>query len=131
VHSERYWLPSVPVTLAISSYGIQLLFDKLRTADRKKVIASILITTVLMMPGRLWLVPDIPQSQYLYNRAAKAHNMRNYLLALTLFEESAETSPPGSTTAIYARMEALRISQALNLEDRIILHTELLRRELE
>ncbi|RKZ05197.1 hypothetical protein DRQ21_00015 [Candidatus Fermentibacteria bacterium] len=131
VHSERYQLPSVPVTLAISSYGIQLLFYNLKTADRKRAIASILIAIVLMIPGRLWQVPEIPQGQYLYNRAAKAYNMRNYLLALTLFEESIETSLPGSTTAIYARMEALRISQALNLEDRVTLHTELLRMELD
>lgn len=130
VHSERYWLPALPVTLAISVSGLQLLFKNLNTHKRRKTIAAILLAIILMLPGLLWPVPDIPEGQYLYNRAAKAYNMRNYILALTLFEESIEASPSRSSTSVHARMEALRISQALNLETRIILHTEALQQEI-
>ncbi len=125
-HSERYILPVLPVSLAIAASGLQLLFQKLRTAERKKAIVAILIASALLLSGRLWPVPEIPEGQYLYNRAAKAFNMQNHLLALTLFEESIEASPSGSSISVHARMEALRISQALNLEDRTILHTEAL-----
>lgn len=130
-HSERYLLPVLPVTFGVASYGLHLLFHKLRTVERKKAIAAILISISLLLPGILWPTPEISEGQYLYNRAAKAYNMRNYLLALTLFEESAEISPPGTTTSIHSRMEALRISQAYNFEDRIILHTESLQAELQ
>ncbi len=130
-HSERYILPVLPVSLAIAACGLQLLFQKLRTVERKKAIIAILIASALLLSGRLWPVPEIPEGQYLYNRAAKAFNMRNHLLALTLFEESIEASPYGSSISVHARMEALRISQTLNLEDRIYFHTEALRLELQ
>jgi len=131
VHSERYWLPTVPVTLAVSVSGLQFFFKNLKTPERKKSITAIFLAIILMITGLLWPVPEIPEGQYLYNRAVKAYNMRNYILALTLFEESAEATPPGTTISVHARMEALRISQALNLQDRVLLHSQILQREIE
>jgi hypothetical protein len=84
-----------------------------------------------MLPGIFWPVPEIPAGTYYYNRAVKAYNLQYYILALTLFEEAAEASPPHSTTSVFAGMEALRISQDLNLEDRIAIHTQALQREME
>ncbi len=130
VHSERFWLPAVPVSLAISVSGLQHLINN-PIARTKRIAVSILLTIVLMLPGLIWPVPQIPEGHYLYNRAAKAYNMRNYILALTLFEKAAEVSPQGTSTSVHARMEALRISQALNLDDRVRLHSQLLQLEID
>lgn len=129
-HSERYWIPAIPVAIAMASAGLYMLFRRLKT-DRKKSMIAIAVTILLMVPGSLWPVHEIPEGQYLYNRAVKAYNMGNHIQALVLFEESAEVSIPGTTTFVYARMEALRIAQAYNMQDRIILHTRLLRQEME
>ncbi len=130
VHSERYWLPAVPVTLAVASAGIQYLYNKFRVIKKIKLIVLSFFVLFLMLPGLLWPVPSIPQDQYLFNRAVKAYNLRIYILALSLFEESASISPPGSSVSILARMEALRISEAYNMEAKIIFHTEILRNEM-
>lgn len=131
VHSERYWLPAVSITLAIASSGLWFLIQRLKTADRKTAIAVILTAIILMIPGMVWPVPENNEGCFLYNRAAKAYNMGNYILALTLFEQSAEASPPGSSISVHARMEALRISLAYSFEDRIILHRQTLQQEIE
>ena len=131
VHSERYWLPAVSVTLAISSSGLSFLFQRLKTTDWKMAVAAILVAIILMIPGMIWPIPEITEGSSLYNRAAKAYNMGNCILALTLFEQAAEVSPPGSSISVHARMEALNISLFYNLEDRIILHTEALQQEME
>jgi len=127
-HSERYWIPAIPVTLAIASAGLHSLLSKLNTA-RKTSIIAIAIALLLMIPGSLWPVPEIPEGLYLYNRAAKAFNMRNYIMALILFEESAEASPPGSITYVQARMQVLRITEALDMENQIIHYSPLLQQD--
>jgi hypothetical protein len=130
-HSERYLLPVLPVTAAISGAGLQLLFHTIKNKHWKRASIAVLSAAALMIPGALWPVPDIPESVYFYNRAAKAYNMGNYPLALLLFEESASVSPRVTTVSINSRVEALRISRALGLEDRVQLHSRILQQETQ
>jgi hypothetical protein len=117
-HSERYWIPAIPVTLASASAGLHSLIQNLKTARRQSIMA-IVIAILLMMPGAIVPVPEVPEGQYLYNRAVKAYNMHNYIKALVLFEASAEASPPESNTYVQARMHVLQITEALDIESRI------------
>ena len=123
-HSERYFILALPAALAVACSGLEIFFQNIGTPERKKTLTAVLLTFAIVLTGKPWQVAEVPYGQYLFNRGAKAYNMRNYLLALTLFEESAEASPPGSSTFINAESEALRISQAYNFDDRILLHTE-------
>ncbi len=124
-HSERYWIPAIPVSLAAGAAGFSLLLKKMKT-NPKRAIAVVVFSLLLMTSGFFWPTPGVPEGQYVYNRAVKAYNMGNYILALSLFEEAAEASPPGSTTSVYARMEAVRILRAYNMQDRVDYHTRLL-----
>jgi hypothetical protein len=115
-HSERYWIPALPVSLAMASAGLQTLFEKLRSRRKESIIAAAL-SLLLMSAGALWPVPDVPEGQYLYNRAVKAYNMQNYVMALSLFERAAEASPPGSTVREQAELQVQRIEEALEIGD--------------
>lgn len=131
VHSERYWLPGVPAGIALASSGYGTVLTLLRTpAKRKRTVAALAGSALLMLPGLIWPVRSTPEGLYLYNRAVRAYNMGNPVLSLTLFEAAAEESPPGTHTSVYARYMAINLSRAMNLEERAARHSAELEREL-
>lgn len=117
LHSERFWLPAVPLSLAASAWGITL-FSRWDKGPWLKTAIACGIAAVLLLPGFLWPVPVVPEGIYLYNRGAKAYTLGNYLLSMTLFEDAAEASDPGSSVQMQSRMEAVRIARALGLDER-------------
>jgi hypothetical protein len=126
VHCERYWLPALPPALAAAAAGLTLLWRWVRTGKRRKTLAMMAAAAVMMLPGLLWPVPEVPESQYLRGMAVRAYNMGNYRHALTLYERSALAARRGSVTSVYSRYEALRISRALRMDDRAREHARIL-----
>jgi hypothetical protein len=128
LHSERFWLPAVPISLVASARGIAL-FAGWKRGPWLKTALALALGAVLLLPGFLWPVPEVPEGIYLYNRGAKAYGMGSYLLSMTLFEEAAEVSEPGSSVSIQSRMEAIRIARGLGLTERAEGHIRLLQLE--
>lgn len=131
VHSERFWIPAIPVTLAAASAGLCSLWRAMREARRRQAAVVAVAFIAIMLPGMLWPVPDVAEGFYLYNRAVKTFHLGNSPLALILFEEAAEVSPYGTITSIQARMMAARLSLALGMEDRAREHALVLEREMD
>jgi hypothetical protein len=129
VHSERFWIPAIPSALAAASAGVSCLVRG--RCGRGTLPVVIGITAVLLAPGALRPVPEIPLGQYLYNRGVKAYNLGSSSHALFLFEEAARVSPRGTATSIQAGVMALEISRALGLDGRARARALDLARELE
>jgi len=66
---------------------------------------------------------------YLFNRAVKAFNLGNYILALSLFEESADNSPSGSTVEVYARIQVINIAVSLGMTEKAQENYEILQEQ--
>ncbi|PIE53065.1 hypothetical protein CSA37_02905 [Candidatus Fermentibacteria bacterium] len=114
---ERYWVPAIPVSLALAASGTSILIRKINT-DRWKSLTVIFLALLALLPGLLWPVPEIPEGMYFFNRGVKAFNMNNHVLALRLFEESIRLSPPRSTIAVQARVQSVNIAASLGMTER-------------
>ncbi len=126
VHCERYWLPALPSALAAAAAGLTVLWRWMVSGRILRTFAAACAAAVLMLPGLLWPVPEVPEGQYLRGMAVRAYNMGDYRHALTLYERSALMAPEGSVTAVYSRYEALRITRALGMDDRAREHARIL-----
>jgi hypothetical protein len=127
VHSERFWIPALPATLAVSAAGLTLFFRGFRHGW--KTALSVVVLILLLLPGTLRPTPETPLGFYLYNRAVKVFHMGNIPLSLLLFEEAADVSPSGSHISVYSRAMAVQIARSLSMDERADAHALILRQE--
>jgi hypothetical protein len=126
VHSERFFLPALPLMLAVAACGTGHLAGILRGSVWKGV-AVFAAGAALMTPAFIWPVPDVPEDIYLSSLAVRAYNMRDYPLALELFERTAVLSEPGTFTWEQGHREAAIIAGALGDPARAAEHEAVLR----
>jgi|GEM_PF-539126 len=125
VHSERFFLPALPLMLAIASTGLGYLYGILRSHPWKGAVV-VAAGAALMVPTFIWPVPDVPEDMFLSSLAVRAYNMRDYPLSLELFERTAVISEPGTFTWDQAHREAAIIARALGDPARAAEHEALL-----
>jgi hypothetical protein len=122
VHSERFFLPVMPQMLIIGGLGLK---QALRSEGTLRRVAAVAAGLLLLVPAVLRPAPAIPEGLYLRSLAARAYNMSDYPLALTLYERSALLSPEGSINYIQAHQAAARVARALGLEEIAESHEQL------
>jgi hypothetical protein len=122
VHSERFFLPVVPQMLVIAGLGLRQAF---MSQSRPRAAGAVAAGLLLLVPAVLRPVPAIPEGLYLRSLAARAYNMTDYELALTLYERSALLSPEGSINYVQAHQAAARVARAMGLEETADAHEEL------
>lgn len=118
---ERYWIPALPVSLSLAAYGIAMFSKKYRSRTGTALLTALAVV-LLMLPGAIWPVPEIPSGQYYFNRGVKAFNTGNNVLALSLFEESAANCPTGTTMEVHARIQAFNLAVHLGMRERAMVH---------
>jgi hypothetical protein len=123
---ERFFLPVLPLILAVSAAGAGYLAQSFKDHPRKGV-AAVAIGAALLVPTFIWPVPDVPEDMFLSSLAVRAYNMGDYPLSLELFERTAVISEPGTFTWEQAHREATIIAGALGDPARAAGHEALLR----
>lgn len=116
-HGERYWLPAVPLTLAVSVPAF-VLFGKALFHLKSEALAALGLALLLMIPALIWPVPEAVEGSWLYNRGVKAYNAGMPVLALNLFDSAAEVSPEGSSIRAYSLMQAFQTASGLGMSGR-------------
>lgn len=91
LHSERFFLPALPAFLAAGAAGLSIAW---RGRGRMRLAAA--AGLVLMVPAVLRPAPRVPEGLYIQSLAARAYNMGDMELALTLYERAALECPAGS-----------------------------------
>ncbi|MBN2607983.1 MAG: hypothetical protein JXA64_02625 [Candidatus Fermentibacteraceae bacterium] len=112
VHSERYFLPVLPVMAAASAGGLTVLVRGLRRSAIRWSAAGA-AGLLLALPGLFYPVPKVPEELYISSLAVRAHYMEDYPLSLELFERAALLSERGSVVWVQGHREAARIASAL------------------
>lgn len=125
VHSERYFLPVLPLMIASGTAGLTVLFRSFRD-NRAGWTAAGAAGLVLAVPALLHPVPGVPEPLFVGSLAVRAYHMEDWDLALELFERSALISPPGSVPWVQGHREAARIAGALGMEERAEQHLRML-----
>jgi len=126
VHSERYFLPELPSMLVVAAVGSELLL-KLFRERFSKGLAMAGVGLALMVPMIVWPVPRVPEPNFISSLAVRAYNMRDYHLALELFERTAVISEPGSFTWVQGHTEAAVIHRAAGRIEEALQHEAALR----
>ncbi len=125
VHSERYFLPVLPLILISTVLGMKCLLELFREMFLKGLV-FVLVGLFLLLPLLFFPVPLLPESHYIGSLAVRAYNMGNYELSLELFERQAVLAPPGTVSWVRAHEESARIARALGMRDKVVEHEELI-----
>jgi len=126
VHSERYFLPVLPMMMASGVSGLTVLVGNFH-GRRVAWAAAGAAGLILAVPALLHPVPGVPEPLFVGSLAVRAYHMEDWDLALELFERSALLSPYGSVPWVQGHREAARIAGALGLADRAEQHLLMLR----
>lgn len=125
-HSERYFLPCLPVLLAVAAAGCTILFRLIRKTPLKGVAMG-LTGLILLIPSFIYPVPEIPEEQYIGSLGVRAFHMQDYELALELFERQAILAPPGTVPWIQGHTNAATICRSLGMVERAREHETIIR----
>lgn len=125
VHSERFFLPVLPLITVTAASGLSVLF-RCFSRHRIRWTAATLAGLLLLVPSLLYPVPRVPDALYVGSLAVRAYHMEDYPLALELFERSAMISPSGTVPWVQGHREAARISAALGMGERAEQHRRIL-----
>lgn len=125
-HSERYFLPILPILLAVTATGCTILFQFIRQTPLKG-IAFGLAGLILLIPALIYPVPGIPEEQYIGSLGVRAFHMQDYELALELFERQAVLAPPGTVPWMQGHTNAANICRALGMEERALEHEQIIK----
>jgi len=126
-HTERYWLPVLPVQCAVAGAGISLACEAFRRGRRARACIACATGLVLAVPAVVRPVVHIPEGLYQQSLAVRAYQLGRYGMSLDLFERSAVELPPGSYAWVISHQEAARISAALGDQERAGEHLDALR----
>jgi hypothetical protein len=125
IHSERFFLPVLPVMAAASAGGLTVLVRGLGKSVIRWAAAGA-AGLLLAVPGLFCPVPKVAEELYVSSLAVRAYYMEDYTLSLELFERAALLSDRGSVVWVQGHREAARIASALGDEARAGQHVRLL-----
>ncbi|MFO8183446.1 MAG: hypothetical protein R6U39_04670 [Candidatus Aegiribacteria sp.] len=125
VHSERYFLPALPLMAAAGVSGLTVLFRRAGTAPLRWAAAGI-TGLLLMLPSLIYPVPRVPEEMFIGSLAVRAHHMEDYVTALELFERAALLARRGSVVWVQGHSEAAGIARALGNTERAEQHENIL-----
>ncbi len=127
VHSERYFLPVLPLMLAAAASGWTALARAFGSSRRRAVLQAA-AGLLLMVPALLYPVPEVPENLYVGSLAFRALDMGDSETALELFERQAVISPQGSLARYQGHAQAALLARELGMEERAEAHEDILER---
>lgn len=125
VHSERYFLPALPLMVVSGVSGLTVLFRKAGTAPLRWAVAAF-PGLLLLLPSLFYPVPGVPEELFIGSLAVRAHHMQDYTTALELFERAALLARRGSVVWVQGHSEAAVIARALGYTERAEQHEDIL-----
>lgn len=125
VHSERYFLPALPLMVAAGVSGLTVLFRRAGTAPLRWAGAGTL-GLLLLLPSLIHPVPAVPEELFISSLAVRAYHMEDYNKALELFERAALLARRGSVVWVQGHSEAAGIARALGYTERAEQHEDIL-----
>ncbi len=120
-YSERYFLPILPVLLGVSAAGSTILFRMIRKAPLEGIILG-LAGLLLLIPAFIYPVPEIPEEQYIGSLGVRAFHMKDYAVALELFERQAVLAPPETVPWLQGHTNAAITCKILGMTERAADH---------
>lgn len=125
VHSERYFLPALPLMVAAGVSGLTVMFRKAGTAPLRRTAAGTL-GLILLLPSLIYPVPEVPEELFIGSLAVRAYHMEDYDKALELFERAALLARQGSIVWVQGHSEAAVIARTLGYTERAEQHEDIL-----
>ncbi len=124
VHSERFFIPALPVMLAVTAAGASTLVGSTGGARARLAILA-LAGLIPASAAVLRPVPVVPEGIFLQSMGTRAYNDGDAHLALTFYERAALASPPGSMTRYESHMAAAAMADLVGERERAEEHRAL------